>query len=70
VDNIQYLDDLDVVQQLMMIKKENTTEYDAAVAYLEGLMGIDVWLGWKRANDNKGRKNDEGLRQFAMNMLH
>ncbi len=53
IDNVKYLEDIDVLQQLMMIKKENTTEYDAAVAFLEGLMGIEAWLGWKRANEKK-----------------
>lgn len=69
IDNIQYLDDLDVIQQLMMIKKENTQEYDAAVAYLEGLMGIDAWLGWLRSKEKKNIPM-EGLRQFAIGMMH
>lgn len=70
IDNIDFLDDLDVIQQLMMIKKENTTEYDAAVAYLEGLMGIDALLGWRRLNERNNRNANEGLRQFALGMLH
>jgi hypothetical protein len=51
IDNIDYIDDLDVIMQLMQIRKENTTEYDAAVAFLQGQMGIDAWLGWKRGQE-------------------
>lgn len=70
IDNVEYLDDLDVIQQLMMIRKENTTEYDAAVAYLEGLMGIDAWEGWRRANDKRKTGPGEGFRQFVLSALH
>lgn len=69
IDNIEYLDDLDVIQQLMMIKKENTTEYDAAVAYLEGLMGIDAWLGWKRSQEKIRKPASEEYRMFALGAL-
>lgn len=51
IDNIDYIDDLDVLLQLMQIRKDNTTEYDAAVAFLQGQMGMDAWLGWKRSQD-------------------
>lgn len=69
IDNIEYLDDLDVIQQLMMIRKENTTEYDAAVAYLQGLMGIAAWEGWKRANKKSHAPNEE-YKQFALARLY
>lgn len=69
IDNIEYLDDLDVVQQLMMIRKENTTEYDAAVAYLEGLMGIDAFLGWQRTHAKTNSGVSEEYRQFALSAL-
>lgn len=68
IDNIDYLDDIDVLKQLQLIKKENTTEYDAAVAYLEGLMGIEAWLGWRRANEKKSA-SDPALRQVAFGIL-
>ncbi len=69
VDNIDYLDDLDVIHQLMQIKKENTTEYDAAVAYLEGLMGISAWEGWKRSQEKRNPGANEAYRQFAVGMM-
>lgn len=68
IDNIEYLDDLDVVRQLKEIRKENTTEYDAAVANLQGQMGIAAWLGWKRANI-KDKVSDGSMKQFAIGML-
>lgn len=69
IDNIDYLDDIDVLKQLLMIKKESTTEYDAAVAYLEGLMGIDAWLGWKRAQEaRKAPASEEMKRVYAMRL--
>lgn len=68
IDNIDYLDDIDTIMQLMQIKKDNTTDWDAAVAYLEGLMGINAWLGWKRAQEGKNKGND-GIRHFAK-MMH
>lgn len=70
IDNIDYLDDIDVIQQLQMIKKENTLEYDAAVAFLQGQMGIEAWLGWRRAQEKKRTPASEELRQFALGMLH
>lgn len=70
IDNIKYLDDIDVLQQLMMIKKDNTTEYDAAVAFLEGQMGIDAFLGWKRGQE-KNKKGDTDIKIAVMiQMLH
>ena len=69
VDNIKYLDDIDVIQQLMMIKKESTTEYDAAVAYLEGIMGIDAYLGWQRSNQKRDDL-DPVMKMAYVQMLH
>ena len=69
IDNIDYLEDLETILQLMMIRKDNTTEFDDAVAYLQGQMGIDAWLGWKRANDKQKGPPSEVMRQFAMGML-
>lgn len=69
IDNIDYLDDIDIIRQLKEIKKDNTTEYDAAVAFLEGQMGIDAWLGWKRANAKHRNGADEHMRIAAMAMM-
>lgn len=69
IDNIDYIDDLDVLLQLMQIRKDNTTEYDAAVAFLQGQMGVDAWLGWKRSQDKVSGAPNEHLRLFAMGML-
>ncbi len=69
IDNVEMLDDIDVISQLMQIKKENTTEYDAAVAYLEGQMGIEAWLGWQRNNKKKSSVNGDQFREFAISMM-
>ncbi len=69
IDNIDYLEDLETIMQLMLIRKDNTTEYDAAVTFLQGQMGIDAWLGWRRANEKVKGPVSEVLRQFAINML-
>lgn len=69
IDNIQYIDDIDVLTQLQDIRKDNTTEYDAAVAFLEGQMGINAWLGWKRGQVKQQNVPSEMMRQFAANML-
>lgn len=68
-DYIETMDDLDTVTQLMEIRKENTREYDAAVAFLQGQMGIDAWLGWKRANDRVKEPPSEMTRQIAIGLL-
>jgi hypothetical protein len=70
IDNIEFLDDLEIIQQLMMIKKEDTTDYDAAVAYLQGHMGIEGWLGWRRAREISKVGPSEQYRNFVQNMLH
>ncbi len=70
IDNIEYLDDIDVIQQLMMIKKENTQEYDAAVAYLEGLMGISAWEGWRRGQEKRHRVGGEATKQVVLGLVH
>ena len=70
IDNIEYLDDIDVIRQLKEIRKENTTEYDAAVANLQGQMGIAAWLGWRRANEKHKLGADEHMRHFAMTILN
>lgn len=69
IDNIDYLDDIDVIRQLKEIKKDNTTEYDAAVAFLEGQMGIDAWLGWKRAQEKNKTSVSENYKRFVMSSM-
>jgi len=69
IDNIEFLDDIDVVQQLMMIKKENTQEYDAAVAYLEGIMGISAWEGWQRGQQRRKGIGGDATKLVVMGLV-
>lgn len=68
IDNIDYLDDMDIIQQLLPFRKDNTTEYDAGVAYMQGLMAIDYYLGWKRAN-TQSNFADETYRRFVIGAI-
>ncbi len=62
IDNIQYLDSEIVLTQLARFKVEDTKEYDAAVAYLEGLMGIEAIMGWRRQQEERSaRKLHKGM---------
>lgn len=69
IDNIKYLDSLQVLEQLAPFTMEDTKEFDAAVAYLEGIMGINAWMGWKRSeNEKQNRKKDGGIKQAVMGL--
>lgn len=69
LDNIEPLDDIDVISQLQRIRKENTKEFDAAVAYLEGQMGIEAYLGWKRSEEKRKRPQDGVARAIALGIM-
>ena len=60
VDNIQYIDSIPVLTQLSQLKVEDTKEYDAAVAYLEGIMGMKALLGWRRADEERKKRTGDG----------
>lgn len=65
-DNIKFIDSYSVLEQLAAFKIDNTKEFDAAVAYLEGIMGIKAWRGWRRAEkEKKERRGDGSLRMVA-----
>lgn len=69
IDNVEYLYDMDVLSQLMMIRKENTTEYDAAVCFLEGIMGINAWQGWKRSQERVRKHDLDQMRNVYVAMM-
>jgi hypothetical protein len=70
IDNIETLYSRDVISDLMNFEPENTKEYDSGVCYLIGLMGMDVYLGWRQRELDKGnRANDPSLRQAAFSLL-
>lgn len=70
INHVQYIDCRHVVEQLMSIKKDNTLEYDAAVAYLEGLMGINAWLGWRRKKEDVTHQHDRvNMSRLASTLL-
>lgn len=62
IDKLTQLDSVTVMSQLCQIKADDTTEYDAAVAYMEGLHAIDQLLGYKKAQmDKTVRKADSNM---------
>lgn len=65
IDNIKYLKSLNVLSQLKMITIEETKWYDAAVMYLEGIMGAKALIGWRRAEDEKNRYRGDGSIKHA-----
>jgi hypothetical protein len=66
VDNIQHLDSVTVLTQLGQIKPDETTRYDAAVAYMEGLYAINHVLGYRKTmQDRKVRLGDTNIRTAA-----
>ncbi len=70
VDNIPYIHSTEVITQLMNFDPMNTTQYDAGVCYLIGLLGINTFLGWRqRVLDKANRTGDLALRQFAIGMM-
>lgn len=66
IDNIDQMDSITVLSQLSQIKAEDTTEYDAAVAYMEGLLAINYVLGYRKTmQDRKTRLGDTNIRTAA-----
>lgn len=71
IDNIKYIKSLTILKQLLKIKPEDTTKYDAAVCYLEGLYGIEWFYGWRKHELQKLKSTaSEGFRQFTLAALH
>jgi hypothetical protein len=70
IDNIKYLKSLNVISQLKMITREETKWYDAAVMYLEGIMGAKALMGWRRSEEErKSRRGDGTLRHATIGLL-
>lgn len=62
IDQVKALKSLEVLEQLAAFNPQNTKEFDAAVAYMEGLMGIKAWKGWRRAEwERKNKKSGAGM---------
>lgn len=70
VDNIDYLDDEEVIRQLMNYKQEDTTKWDAAVCYLIGQLGMETFLGWRqRQIDKSKRGTDPSMSQAFVGLV-
>lgn len=69
LDNIKYIKSPSVLKQLLKIKPEDTTKYDAAVCYLEGLYGMEWFYGWREGQLKKDRPGDPARRQLALGIL-
>lgn len=52
-DNLSNLDSEAVIKDLINFEPENTRKFDAGVAYLIGIMGIEAYIGWKHAEQKK-----------------
>lgn len=62
MDNIKgLLKSKNVLKQLMKFKPEDTKVYDAAMSYLEGLWGIDNFLGYRAREEYKINKRGGGI---------
>lgn len=69
IDNVKYLDSITVLEQLNKFKTEDTKKFDAAVAYQQGIMGINAWMGFRRAEEEKRLRRGDGtlgLAAFSM----
>lgn len=53
IDNIKYIESIEVIKQLMKFDPLNTREFDAAVCYLLGQLGMDHHMGWYRKHMEK-----------------
>jgi len=69
IDNIKYNKSVAVLSQLARFKIEDTKEFDAAVAYLEGIMGINAWIGWKSAEEQRRSKRGDGSMRQMMGIF-
>ncbi len=70
VDNVDTLYSRDVITDLMNFEPENTKDYDSGVCYLIGLLGINVYLGWRqRKLDKYNRHGDPSMRQIGLGLL-
>lgn len=69
IDTIEQIKSVKLLEQLMAFEKEDTKKTDAAVAYLEGIMGINAWLGWRRAQDELKKKRGSGMSGIAAAVL-
>lgn len=70
IDNIEFLDSEEVIRQLIDFEPDDTRRFDAAVAYLIGLLGINTFLGWKQRS-MKARVSPNGnMRVMAGKMLN
>ena len=68
IDNIKYIKSYHVLKQLLKIKPEDTTKYDAAVCYLEGLYGMEWFYGWREQQLRK-KTYDPYLKGIATGIL-
>lgn len=71
MDNIEALYSSDVIKDLMNFEPENTRQYDSGVCYLIGLLGIEVYLGWRqRAMEKAKFTSDSTFRLTAFGLIH
>lgn len=68
-DTIKQIKSIKLLEQLQSIRKEDTRDYDSAVSYMEGIMGINSWLGWRRAQEEIKKKRGSGMAGMAAAIL-
>lgn len=70
-DEIMYLEDEELIRQLMNYKQEDTTKWDAAVCYLIGQLGMATFLGWRQKQiDKTKRPGDRSMHQAFVGLVH
>lgn len=65
-DNMVNIDSLEVLSDLSQFEPENTRVYDAGVAFMIGIMGIDAYIGWRHSEIKKRRLEVDGVAAAAL----
>ena len=61
VDMLETIDSQAVLNDLMEFRQEETTKFDAGVAFMTGRMGISAYLGWKHKMERADRKETDRI---------
>ena len=67
-DNIKLEYDIDIIDQAIRFKKEDTRPFDAAVCRFTGIMGVNHFLGWRQKQGNRKIMLHEGMQELFKRM--
>lgn len=65
-DNLDNLYSLEIMSNLTQFEPENTRQYDAGVAFMIGVMGMDAYIGWQISEKKKRRTEVDGFAAMAL----